>query len=201
MLELFQKGGVTMYPILFLSIVSLAIFLERLVALRSARFVPQAFEDQIKFLLKKRSFDEARELCRDNDSALAKISLTMVNNTDLPLTRLLEVAEEAGRVEIVKLDKFQQTLQTIVAVAPLLGLLGTVLGMIKIFDVIALQGAGHAQELSAGIAEALVTTVAGLVVAIPTQLFYHIVHARAESIGNKLEAASSKIMNQLFKEA
>lgn len=201
MLELFQKGGITMYPILFLSIVSLAIFLERLVSLRTSRYVPKAFEDQVKFLLKKKSIDEARELCRENDSALSKITLTMVDNTDLPLTRLLEVAEEAGRVETVKLDKFQNTLQTIVAISPLLGLLGTVFGMIKIFDVIAMQGAGQAQELSAGIAEALITTVAGLVVAIPTQLFYHVVHARAESIGNKLEAASSKIMNLLFKEA
>lgn len=201
MLELFQKGGITMYPILFLSIVSLAIFFERLVSLRTSRYVPKAFEDQVKFLLKKKSIEETRELCRENDSALSKITLTMVDNTDLPLTRLLEVAEEAGRIETVKLDKFQNTLQTIVAISPLLGLLGTVFGMIKIFDVIAMQGAGQAQELSAGIAEALITTVAGLVVAIPTQLFYHVVHARAESIGNKLEAASSKIMNLLFKEA
>lgn len=201
MLELFQKGGITMYPILFLSIVSLAIFLERMVSLRTSRFVPKAFEDQIRFLLKKKSIDEAKELCRENDSALSKVTLTMIDNTDLPLTRLLEVAEEAGRTETVKLDKFQGTLQTIVAISPLLGLLGTVFGMIKIFDVIAMQGAGQAQELSAGIAEALITTVAGLVVAIPTQLFYHVVNARAESIGNKLEAASSKIMNLLFKEA
>lgn len=201
MLELFQKGGIVMYPILFLSIIALAIFLERLFALRTNRFVPKTFEDQIKFLLKKRSFDEARELCRENDSALSKITLTMVNNMDLPLSRLLEVAEESGRIEAAKLDKFQQSLQTIVAISPLLGLLGTVFGMIKIFDVIALQGAGHAQELSAGIAEALITTAAGLIVAIPAQIFYHIVHARAESVGRHLEETSSKIMNLLFKEA
>lgn len=200
MLELFMKGGVTMYPILFLSIVSLAIFLERMVSLRPGRYVPKTFEEQIRFLLKKKSFDEAKELCLENDSALAKITLTIINNMDLPLTRLLEVAEEAGRIETAKLDKFQHTLLTIVALSPLLGLLGTVFGMITIFDVIALQGAGHAQELSAGIAEALITTASGLCVAIPTQIFYHIVHAKAESIGRQLEESSSKIMNLLFKE-
>ena len=200
MWELIQKGGITMYPIILLSVIALAVFLERLISLRKEKYVPKAFYEQLVSLLKKRNINEAVEVCKANKSALARISETIITNTDLPLSRLLEVAEESGRSEVSKLDKFLPSLQTIVAIAPLLGLLGTVLGMIKIFDVIALQGTGSAEALSSGIAEALITTAAGLVVAIPAQIFYFIAKARADAIGAALEKASSDVMNLLFKE-
>ena len=200
MWELIQKGGITMYPIILLSVIALAVFLERLISLRKEKYVPKAFYEQLVSLLKKKNINEAVEVCKANKSALAKISETIITNTDLPLSRLLEVAEESGRSEVSKLDKFLPSLQTIVAIAPLLGLLGTVLGMIKIFDVIALQGTGSAEALSSGIAEALLTTAAGLVVAIPAQIFYFIAKARADAIGAALEKASSEVMNLLFKE-
>ena len=189
-----------MYPIILLSVIALAVFLERLISLRKEKYVPKAFYEQLVSLLKKRNINEAVEVCKANKSALARISETIITNTDLPLSRLLEVAEESGRSEASKLDKFLPSLQTIVAIAPLLGLLGTVLGMIKIFDVIALQGTGSAEALSSGIAEALLTTAAGLVVAIPAQIFYFIAKARADAIGAALEKASSDVMNMLFKE-
>ena len=200
MWELIQKGGITMYPIILLSVIALAVFLERLISLRKEKYVPIAFYEQLVSLLKKRNINEAVEVCKSNKSALARISDTIITNTDLPLSRLLEVAEESGRSEASKLDKFLPSLQTIVAIAPLLGLLGTVLGMIKIFDVIALQGTGNAEALSSGIAEALLTTAAGLVVAIPAQIFYFIAKARADAIGSALEKASSNVINLLFKE-
>lgn len=200
MWELIQKGGITMYPIILLSVIALAVFLERLISLRKEKYVPKAFYEQLVSLLKKKNINEAVEVCKANKSALARISESIITNTDLPLSRLLEVAEESGRSEVSKLDKFLPSLQTIVAIAPLLGLLGTVLGMIKIFDVIALQGTGSAEALSSGIAEALLTTAAGLVVAIPAQIFYFIAKARADAIGAALEKASSEVMNLLFKE-
>lgn len=200
MWELIQKGGIVMYPIILLSVIALAVFLERLISLRKEKYVPKAFYEQLVSLLKKRNINEAVEVCKANKSALARISETIITNTDLPLSRLLEVAEETGRSEASKLDKFLPSLQTVVAIAPLLGLLGTVLGMIKIFDVIALQGTGSAEALSSGIAEALITTAAGLVVAIPAQIFYFIAKARADAIGGALEKASSDVMNLLFKE-
>lgn len=200
MWELIQKGGITMYPIILLSVIALAVFLERLISLRKEKYVPKAFYEQLVNLLKKKNINEAVEVCKANKSALARISETIITNTDLPLSRLLEVAEESGRSEASKLDKFLPSLQTIVAIAPLLGLLGTVLGMIKIFDVIALQGTGSAEALSSGIAEALLTTAAGLVVAIPAQIFYFIAKARADAIGAALEKASSDVMNLLFKD-
>ncbi len=200
MFEIFLKGGIAMYPILLLSIISLAVFLERLIVLRKEKYIPKEFEDKLFDYLKKKEVEKAKELCINNKSSLANVSFAIISNIDLPLTRLLEVADEAGRRETVKLDKYQQTLQTIVAIAPLLGLLGTVFGMITIFNVIAMQGAGQAQDLSAGIAEALITTAAGLIVAIPTQIFYHIVRTRGDSIAQDLEKSASKVMNLMFKE-
>ena len=188
MWELIQKGGITMYPIILLSVIALAVFLERLISLRKEKYVPKAFYEQLVSLLKKRNINEAVEVCKADKSALARISETIITNTDLPLSRLLEVAEESGRNEAAKLDKFLPSLQTIVAIAPLLGL------------VIALQGTGNAEALSSGIAEALLTTAAGLVVAIPAQIFYFIAKARADAIGVALEKASSEVMNLLFKE-
>ena len=200
MWELIQKGGITMYPIILLSVISLAVFIERLISLRKEKFVPKAFKEQLINLLKKKNISEAVEVCKSNPSALARISESIISNTDLPLSRLLEVAEESGRSEAGKLDRYLPSLQTIVAIAPLLGLLGTVLGMIKIFDVIALQGTGNPEALSSGIAEALLTTAAGLVVSIPAQIFYFIARAKADAIGNDLEKASSEVMNLLFKD-
>ena len=200
MLEIFLKGGIAMYPILLLSVISLAVFLERLVVLRKEKYIPRVFESDIIDLLRKKELNEAKNLCLENKSSLANVSLSIITNTDLPLTRLLEVADESGRREVLKLDKYQQTLQTIVAIAPLLGLLGTVFGMITIFNVIAMQGAGQAQDLSAGIAEALITTAAGLIVAIPTQIFYHIVRSKADEIADELEKSASNVMNLIFKE-
>ncbi len=201
MLELFQKGGVMLYPIVVLSVISVAIFIERLIALRSEKFAPKMYEEKMVLLLEKKDFEGAKILSSENKSALANVSSTIIDNIDLPISRLLEVAEESGSAEVAKLDKYQQSLQTIVSVAPLLGLLGTVFGMIKIFDVISLQGTGNAQELSLGIAEALISTASGLIVAIAAQFFYHIVKTRADHIASKLEVASSRIMNLLFKES
>ena len=200
MLELIQKGGIVMYPILLLSVIALAVFLERLFTLYRDIYAPKVFVVELIGLLKNKKNDEAIELCKNSKSSIGKISLKILTNTDLPLARLLEVIEETGRHEASKLDRFLPTLQTIVAIAPLLGLLGTVLGMIKIFDVLALQEFANAAALSSGIAEALITTAAGLVVAIPTQIFYYIVKGRAEKINSNLEKVSSEIVNLLFKE-
>jgi len=200
MFEIIQKGGVLMYPIIFLSVLSLAIFLERLFSLRTEKYVPTMFMEKIKTFLKAKSYEDARSLCDLKACAIGNISKSMLNNLDLPISRLMELVEETGRFESRKLDKFLPTLQTIATVSPLLGLLGTVIGMIKTFIVISEQGIGNAQALAGGISEALLTTAAGLSVAIPTVIFYHIIRHRSEKISNELEIAASSIVNLIFKE-
>lgn len=202
MLELIQKGGITMYPILFLSIIALAVFLERLISLRKEKFVPQQTYHELVVALNKKDLQKALNICKTDGSSLSNVSKAIIENIDLPLTRLLGVAEESGRNEVKKLDRFQATLDIVSGIAPLLGLLGTVFGMIKIFNVIAAQGGagGNAEALSAGIAEALITTAAGLSVAIPAQFFNYIIKAKADSIATDLEIKSSEVINAIFKE-
>jgi biopolymer transport protein ExbB len=199
-MELIEKGGVLMYPIIILSVLSLAIFLERLVTLRTARYAPADFLEKLKSALRAKDQVEALSLCDLNGSALAKVCKEILQNLDLPLQRLMETAEEAGRYQASQLSRFLPSLQAIASIAPLLGLLGTVLGMIKTFIVIGQQGVGNAQALAGGISEALLTTAAGLSVAIPTVVFYYIIRFRSERVTLELEKSASEIINLVFKE-
>lgn len=200
MFEIIQKGGIMMYPIILLSVISLAIFLERLFILRTSNFVPKVFLEKLRLLLEKKDFTQAQELCEAAPSSISNIAKGILSNIDLPVSRLTEYVEEAGRFEVQKLEKFLPTLQTIGSLAPLLGFLGTVVGMIQTFMVMANQGNANIQALSGGIAVALLTTAAGLFVAVPTVIFYHIIRHRADKISLELEKATSDIMNLVFKE-
>ncbi|WP_022850416.1 MotA/TolQ/ExbB proton channel family protein [Limisalsivibrio acetivorans] len=199
-LELIEKGGVLMYPIILLSLVSLAIFLERIFSLRAERYAPAAFLEKLYESLGKKDLQTAAAVAEADKSAVAKISKDILHNLDLPLTRLMEAAEESGRYHSKQLDRYLPTLQTIASVSPLLGLLGTVIGMIKTFIIIGSQGVGDAQALAGGISEALLTTAAGLSVAIPTMIFYYIVRHRSERVTMELEKSTSMIVNLIFKE-
>ncbi|MGB9731878.1 MULTISPECIES: MotA/TolQ/ExbB proton channel family protein [Calditerrivibrio] len=200
MFEIIQKGGIMMYPIILLSVISLGIFLERLFVLRVSNFVPKVFLDKLSLFLAKKDFEGAIQLCEADRSSIARIAKDIVNNIDLPVSRLTEFVEEAGNFEVQRLERFLPTLQTVASLAPLLGFLGTVLGMIQTFMVMANQGNANIQALSGGIAVALLTTAAGLFVAVPTVIFYHIIRHRADKISLELEKATSQIMNLIFKE-
>ncbi|PLX67472.1 MAG: MotA/TolQ/ExbB proton channel family protein [Denitrovibrio sp.] len=200
-MELMQKGGVLMYPIFILSVISLAIFLERLATLRTARYAPKDFAEKLKQALAANETDVAIDICERNGSALANVCKDIITNLDIPLQRLMETAEESGRYQAASLTRFLSSLQAIASIAPLLGLLGTVLGMIKTFIVIGQQGVGNAQALAGGISEALITTAAGLSVAIPTVVFYYIIRFRSRRVTAELERSVSEIINQILKEA
>ena len=200
MYEIIQKGGILIYPIIGLSVISLAVFLERLFTLRTQNFIPKIFMEKLQLFISNNSIDEARALCDVQPCAVGNIVAQILDNLHVPVSRITEIAEEAGRAEARKLERFLPTLQTIANIAPLMGLLGTVFGMIKTFAVIAQQGVGNAQALSGGISEALFTTAAGLSVAIPTVVFYHIVRHRSEKITGEMEKAVSQVINLIFKE-
>lgn len=199
-LAFLSKGGVLMYPILLLSVLSLAVFLERVFSLRKEKYVPKGFIYSLGQLLKEGKTADALELSKNDKSPVARITADVLSNLDLPISRLIETAEESGRYHSKGLEKFIPTLQAIGSISPLLGLLGTVIGMIKTFISIGDAGLGNAQALAGGISEALLTTAAGLSVAIPTMIFYYIVKARSKSITMEMEKAVSKIININFKE-
>lgn len=194
MFEVIEKGGVLMYPILVLSVLSLAIFMERLFTLRRARFVPPEQARQIKAAVKHRDFEEAQKVCEYYDSALSRVVFELLIRRQEGLAQLQSAAEAAGRKEADRLVRFQEIMTTIVGIAPLMGLLGTVFGMIRLFNVLSGGGVGDVHALSGGIAEALLTTAAGLAVAIPAQVFYYVIKSRSESMLSALEKEVAEIV-------
>ncbi len=194
MIDLVAKGGIFMYPIVLCSIIALAIFIERLWVLQRKNVIPSEFIHNVEDLLKKRKISDAIFLCQGNASSIARVFLAGIKNAGKGMWLVKESIEEMGGREAVILEKRIGILSTIASIAPLLGLLGTVSGMIKTFKVISVQGVGNPAPLAGGIAEALITTAAGLSVAIPTLVCYRILRDKAESLIFEMEENSIQLL-------
>ena len=195
MIDLIIKGGVFVYPIFLCSIIALAVFLERLWVLRRKHIIPSEFIRHVEELVKKRKISDAIFLCQGDPSSIAKIFLAGLKSAGRGLWLVKEAIEERGGREAVILEKRVGILSTIANLTPLLGLLGTVSGMIKTFNVISVQGVGNPAPLAGGIAEALITTATGLSVAIPTLVCHRILKDKAESLIFEMEENSLKIID------
>lgn len=193
-MDLIAKGGIFIYPIVFCSIVALAVFLERLWVLQRKHVIPSEFIRKVEDLLKKQKLSDAIFLCQADPSSIARVFFAGLKNAGRGMWLVKESIEERGGREAAILEKRVGILSTIASLTPLLGLLGTVSGMIKTFNVISLQGVGNPAPLAGGIAEALITTAAGLSVAIPTLVCYRIVKDKAESLIFEMEENSIKII-------
>ena len=183
-----------MYPIIFCSIVALAIFLERLWVLNRKYIIPEEFIRKVSELLRQQKISEAIFLCQGDTSSIAKIFLAGLKNTGRGIWLVKEAIVERGSREAVILEKHVGILATIANLTPLLGLLGTVSGMIKTFNVISDQGVANPAALAGGIAEALITTATGLCVAIPTLVCHRILRDKAEYLIFEMEENSVKII-------
>ena len=184
-----------MYPIIFCSIVALAIFLERLWVLRRKNIIPQDFVNNVEGLLKKEKISEAVFLCQNDMSSIAKIFLAGLRSTQKGMWPVKEAIEERGSREATILEKNVDILSTIANLTPLLGLLGTVSGMIKTFNAISVQGIGNPAPLAGGIAEALITTATGLCIAIPTLVCYRFLKDKASSLIFEMEENSIRLVD------
>ena len=193
-IDLFIKGGVFMYPIVISSIIALAVFFERLWVLRRRHIIPGEFIHSVEELVRRQKISDAIFLCQGDSSSIAKIFLSGLKNAGRGMWLVKEAIEERGGREGVILEKHVAILSTIANLTPLLGLLGTVSGMIKTFNVISLQGVGDPAHMAGGIAEALITTATGLSVAIPTLVCYRILKDKAESLIFEMEENSIKII-------
>ncbi len=194
MVEFIVKGGVFMYPIIFCSVVALAIFFERLWFLRRKNIIPEDFVQKVEGLLRKGKIGDATFLCQSDVSSIAKIFLAGLKNTRKGLWLVKEAIEERGSREATILERNVNLLATLANVATLLGLLGTVSGMIKTFNAISIQGIGNPAPLAGGIAEALLTTAAGLCVAIPTLVCHRFLRDRAGKLIFEMEENSIKLV-------
>ncbi|MDY7036847.1 MAG: MotA/TolQ/ExbB proton channel family protein [Thermodesulfobacteriota bacterium] len=197
MIDLVEKGGIFMYPIIFCSIVALSVFLERMWTLRRKHIIPGELIFSIEELVKKQKISEAIFLCQGDTSSIAQIFLTGLKNTGRGMWLVKETIEERGGREAVILEKRLGILSTIANLTPLLGLLGTVSGMIKTFNVISVQGVGNPAHLAGGIAEALITTATGLCIAIPTLVCHRILRDKAESLIFEMEENSIRLIEIL----
>lgn len=193
MISLLMKGGYTMIPLLLCSITSLAIIIERFYNLREEKVIPKDFFHRIKGLLLEGHINEVLAICSKSNKPIAKIVEAGIMKYYFGREEIKEAIEDAGRHEVAYLEKYLSLLNTIVGVAPLLGLLGTIMGMIKVFNVISMEGLGQADKLSGGIAEALIATAAGLVVAIPTLVFHNIFAEHADRLILKMEKSSMEV--------
>ena len=183
-----------MYPIIFCSIVALAIFLERLWVLRRKNIIPQDFVSNVEDLLKKQKISDAVFLCQNDMSSIAKIFLAGLRSTQKGMWLVKEAIEERGSREATILEKNVDILSTIANLTPLLGLLGTVSGMIKTFNAISVQGIGNPAPLAGGIAEALITTATGLCIAIPTLVCYRFLKDKASALIFEMEENSIRLV-------
>lgn len=199
MLDFIIKGGVFIYPIIICSIISLTIFMEKIWSLKRNRVIPATFLDTIERLLKKEDIAEALKLCGENSSSISRIFSAGIKNYGKRREIIKERIEEVGKREAVVLGRYVEALATIASVSTLLGLLGTIAGMIKIFSVISLQSVVNPSTLAGGISEALYTTAAGLTVAIPTLIFYRYLSSKSNSLIVEMEECSAQMV-ELIKE-
>jgi len=186
-LELVKAGGWLMLPIILCSVVALAIISERLWSLQVRRVLPRHLVAQVWRWDKIHQLDDERLRELQASSPLGSILAAGIINRHQNRDVMKESIEDTGRHVVHELERYLNTLGTIAAITPLLGLLGTVIGMIKVFSTITTQGVGDPGALAGGISEALLTTAAGMSVAIPTLMFYRYFRGRVRMLVLKME--------------
>ena len=195
MFELISSGGWLMVPIILCSVISVAIIIERLWTLKKDNVAPADLVVDIEHLLEQHQITEDRLEELEHSSYLGRIlvaGLCVPNQTPAEIRRSIE---EAGRHVVHELEKYLNALGTIAAITPLLGLLGTVIGMIKVFAAITAVGVGNPQILAGGISEALITTAAGLSVGIPSLMFHRYFKGKINELTVDMEQHALRLLN------
>jgi biopolymer transport protein ExbB len=183
-----------MVPILLCSVIAAAICVERFWTLQSARVVPRALLAQVWGYVKKGELDPAKLREIRNNSALGEIFAAGLSNARHGREIMKESMEETADVVMHELERYLTALGTIASISPLLGLLGTVVGMIQVFTVLMTEGTGNASNLAGGISQALITTAAGLFVAIPALMFHRYYLRRVDDLIITMEQEASKLV-------
>ncbi len=197
MFEIVKSGGIFMAPIILSSVVAAAIFLERLWTLQPKRVLPLDLVDKVWRWVASEQLQEKHINALEQNSPLGRVLAAGLANRHRDRAIIKEAIEDTGRHVIHDLERFISALGTIGSIAPLLGLLGTVSGMIRTFNDITDQGVGNPQVLAGGISEALVSTAAGLVVAIPAVIGYRFLRTRVEHLVVQMEKEAMKLVQAI----
>ncbi len=197
MWEMILAGRYMMIPITLASLLGMAVFIERIFVLRQGRIIVPEIAEAVMTLSASEDLSVAYAICERKPGPFANVVRAGLDHADNDWTVIRDVLEETGRQEATILSRRLGVLETVAAVSPLLGLLGTVLGMIRVFATISLAGLGNPETLSSGISEAMVTTAAGLIIGIPALVAYNWLNGRADRIIFDLEFYSSKVLDTL----
>lgn len=197
-IELALKGGWVMLPIVLLSLVAVYIFFERWFAIKKAANIDQNFMNRIKDYIIDGKVDAAKTLCQSTDNPVAAMIEKGISRIGRPLNDVNAAIENVGRLEVYKLERGLPTLASVSGGAPMIGFLGTVIGMVQAFHQMSTAGNNiNVGELSGGIYTALITTVAGLIVGIIAFFAYNILVAKVDKVINTMEASSTEFIDLL----
>lgn len=194
MLSIIQAAGWPIWPLIFASVVAVAIIGERMWSLSSGLVAPKSLLPKVQDWLKQGGVNEEMVANLDRHSPLGRIFAAGLRNVNSSREMMKEAIEDAGRAVIHELERFLTTLGTIASVSPLLGLLGTVIGMVEIFGALTPSGGSPAQ-LAHGISVALYNTAMGLIVAIPSMIFYRYFRTKVDTLVMEMEQQSIKLVD------
>ena len=200
MFELFKSGGLLMWPIVACSVIAAAIILERFWTLNKRAVTPQHLMEQVQKMIERREVDPVKVKVLRESSPLGRILAAGIVNSQHGRDVMKDAIEESGRHVVHELERYLNSLGTIAAITPLLGLLGTVIGMIKVFAAITAFGVGDPTVLAGGISEALITTAAGLSVGIPALMFYRYFRGRVNTLTVDMEQEAIRLVEVLHGE-
>jgi biopolymer transport protein ExbB len=197
MIEIIRAGGWLMLPIILCSIIAVAITLERLWTLQPRRVLPKDLTMRVWEWARDRQLDQKHLTILAANSPMGRVLAAGLANRHQSREVLKETVQDTGRHVVHELERYLNSLGTIAAVTPLLGLLGTVIGMVKVFTAITTAGVGNPAALAGGISEALITTAAGLSVAIPSLIAYRYLRGQVDALVVEMEKEAMKLVDAL----
>jgi biopolymer transport protein ExbB len=200
MIEFLQQGGPVMWPLSICSILAVAIIVERVINLRPSKVLPQDEVEHLGSLIDGGLLEQAEDYCERRPGPLTNIVAAALEARGESPEGIRQVVEDQGRQEVPRLQKFLGVLGTVASVSPLLGLLGTVLGMIEVFRVVSTQGIGQAQSLAGGISQAMITTASGLTIAIPALVAYNVFSDKANALILEMERLALAFIKQIVRQ-
>jgi len=200
MIEFLTQGGPVMWPLLICSILAVAIFVERLINLRPAKVLPDDEVEHLGSLIDGGLLEQAEDYCDRRPGPLTNIVAAALDARREPPEGIRQVVVDQGRQEVPQLQRYLGVLGTVASVSPLLGLLGTVLGMIDVFRVVSSQGIGQAESLAGGISEAMITTATGLTIAIPALVAYNFFSDKANALILEMERLALRFIKQIIQQ-
>ncbi|MBI5207932.1 MAG: MotA/TolQ/ExbB proton channel family protein [Candidatus Firestonebacteria bacterium] len=197
-IDMFVRGGFTMYFILICSIVGVYIVIEKAVKIRKNILMPTAFVAQLRNTVKSNDITQVMELCKDKDICIAKVLSAGLMEYREGISAVREAIDSKGSLESGYMSKHMQLLGVMANMSPLLGFVGTVTGMISAFGVVAGYGSSRPDLLAAGVAEALITTAYGLFVGIPLLVFYYYFDGKISQLSLELQEATYGLISELM---